>query len=64
MVPGDVLRAAPYSLTFDTLVQAKLIACNLNGCGDESDENSSGSLIQTEPDLIVTLSEGLLTNES
>jgi hypothetical protein len=34
IVPGSVLRAAPYSLTFDTLVQAKLIACNLNGCGD------------------------------
>ena len=38
-------------------------ACNLNGCGANSDVNTDGTKVQTEPAAISTLREGSLTNE-
>lgn len=63
-MPLSVLRAEPYSLLFDSLIRTKLTACNLNGCGEESDANTEGALIQTEPDVVVTMVEGLQTDEA
>lgn len=57
-----VLRAAPYSLQYDSLIRVKVSACNLNGCGTYSDANTIGARIQTEPGVVTTLSEGSLTN--
>ena len=66
LVPQRVLTASPYSLTFDTLIQAKVAAFNRNGWSVESVANvESTSLkdtIQVVPGAITTLMEGLLTN--
>ena len=56
---------APYSLDFDTLIQAKVEAFNRNGWSDESLPNEASLLkdkIQTVPTTITSLAEGLLTN--
>lgn len=59
-----VLRAEPYSLLFDSLIRAKITACNQVGCGDESLANTDGALVQTEPDVIYTLLDGSTTDET
>lgn len=59
-----VLRSSPYNLVFDSLIRVKLTACNLNGCGDESDVNTVGAFVQTEPEAVITMLEGLGTDES
>jgi hypothetical protein len=39
------LRADPFNLTYDTLVQAKVLARNERGWSTASDPNSSGARI-------------------
>ena len=39
------LRAAPFSLTYDTLVRAKVLARNERGWSAESDANTVGARI-------------------
>jgi len=39
------LREAPFSLTYDTLVRAKVLARNERGWSAASDPNSSGARI-------------------
>ena len=63
LIPLSNLRQAPFSLIFDTLIRAKITACNLNGCGVESLPNTVGARVQTEPDTVYTLVEGQLTDE-
>ena len=44
LIPHSVLTAAPFSLTFDTLIQAKVRAINRNGASEQSlanEENPS-----------------------
>jgi len=53
-VPMSVLRN-DYNLAFDTLVQAKVQAENEYGEGPESDANTSGAKIQTEPQAVQSL---------
>ena len=38
-----------FGLTKATLIHAKVTAYNINGASIESDENTSGVLIKTEP---------------
>jgi hypothetical protein len=45
----SVLRATPYNLAFDTIVQAKIEAKNQYGYGALSPENTSGAKVQIEP---------------
>jgi hypothetical protein len=61
-IPLYALRAEPWNLKFDDLIRAKISACNLNGCSEESDSDSQ-TRIETEPGLVSTLVEGILTNE-
>jgi hypothetical protein len=44
-VPMSVLRIAPYSLLFDALVKAKVMASNIYGDGPISDPNTTGAKI-------------------
>jgi len=39
------LRAAPFSLTYDTLVRAKVLARNERGWSAASDENTVGAKV-------------------
>ena len=48
-IPEIVLRSEPYNLAFDTMIEAKVKAWNINGWGEYSDPNTSGALIQIEP---------------
>ena len=68
LIPHSVLVEAPFSLTFDTLIQAKVRAINRNGQSALSDANSENpsldDKIEDVPDVIMTLAEGTLTNES
>jgi hypothetical protein len=45
MIPMTVLRSSPFSLTLDTLVQAKIHAHNTRGWSSISDPNTSGVTI-------------------
>lgn len=67
LIPHSVLTAEPYSLTFDTLIEAKLEAFNRNGWSPESTVNTASGLlkdrIQTVPSqMVASLIEGALTN--
>lgn len=42
-VPLSILRQEPWSLEFDDLIQARVQACNLNGCSEQSDLNTVGA---------------------
>jgi hypothetical protein len=41
----DYVREAPWSLIYDELIKVKVQACNLNGCGLESEANTVGAQI-------------------
>jgi hypothetical protein len=60
------LKEDPFDLSFDTLVQVKISAQNINGWSEESVPNTEDAgledTIQREPSAIVTMFEGLLTN--
>ena len=43
------LRAAPFSLTYDTLVRAKVLARNERGWSAASDANTVGAKVQVQP---------------
>ena len=45
LVPESTLRAAPFSLAFDTMIKAKIRAYNVNGWSDYSSVNSAGALL-------------------
>jgi hypothetical protein len=59
-----VLRAAPYSLAFDSYVLAKVQASNVYGDGLVSDANTSGAKIQREPLQVQSLTRLATTNEA
>ena len=48
-VPIATLAAAPYSLTYGTLIRAKVLAINPRGSGAFSQVNSAGARMQTPP---------------
>jgi hypothetical protein len=62
-IPLALLEEDPYNLLFDSLIRVKLTACNLNGCGAESEANTEGAKVQTQPSQIPALFEGKGTNE-
>ena len=68
LIPHSVLTAPPFSLTFDTLIQAKVRAYNRNGVSEQSlanEENLSlEDKIQQKPTTLSTMVEGLSTSES
>jgi hypothetical protein len=64
LIPEVVLRASPWNLLFDKLIQAKVQACNQNGCSASSALNLVGARVQTEPTGLITLQEGLSTNQT
>jgi len=55
------LRAAPFSLTYDTLVRAKVLARNERGWSAASDNNTVGAKVQVEPLAMGATMRGLLT---
>jgi len=55
------LRAEPFSLTYDTLVRAKVLARNERGWSAASLPNSAGAKIQIEPRPMGVVSRGSLT---
>ena len=55
-IPFTTLRAAPYSLSYGNLVQARVRAKNFIGFGAFSQENIVGAAVQTEPAQITSLS--------
>lgn len=63
LIPLTTLRAEPWSLQFDQLIQAQISACNINGCGEYSDLNTIGALVQTEPIAVSMPTEGFLTTQ-
>jgi hypothetical protein len=54
-IPLQTLRAAPYSLSLGSLVQAKVRASNGRGPGPYSQVNAAGALVQTEPAAVTGL---------
>ena len=65
LIRHSVLTQEPFSLTYDTLIQAKIEAFNRNGWSDPSDPNEASLLqdrIQTVPTVPTTLISGSLTN--
>lgn len=68
LIPHSVLVEAPFSLTFDTLIQAKVRAFNRNGQSEVSEANNENpsldDKVEDVPGVIITLAEGGLTNES
>lgn len=60
----SVLRAAPYSLPYDTLIKIRGRAHNQNGIGAYSVVNSTGARIQTIPIKPDSPSEGANTSDS
>jgi len=46
------LRAAPFYLTYDTLIRAKVLARNERGWSNASAPNSAGATIQVEPSAV------------
>jgi len=61
LVHMTVLRGGPYLLTYATLVRAKVSALNINGWSEESEANTLGATIQTEPQQMPSPSKGALT---
>lgn len=55
------LRAAPFGLTYDTLIRAKVLARNERGWSTASDPNSSGARVQVEPSAVPTPTRGTET---
>jgi hypothetical protein len=55
------LREAPFSLTYDTLVRAKVLARNERGWSDASDANTEGAKIQVKPLAMGATTRGPLT---
>ena len=55
------LRAAPFSLTYDTLVRAKVLARNARGWSIASDANTAGARIEVEPSAVTAPVRGVLT---
>jgi hypothetical protein len=55
------LRASPFSLAYDTLVRAKVLARNERGWSTASAPNSAGARVQVEPLAMGVTSRGLLT---
>jgi len=49
-IPMSVLRIPVYSLIFDTIVKAKVMAKNIYGDGPISDANTIGAKIQNVPE--------------
>lgn len=49
LVEMSDLRASPFTLVYDTLVRAKVLARNERGWSTASDPNSSGAHVQVEP---------------
>jgi hypothetical protein len=49
-VPMSVLRASPYSLGFDALVEVRASAQNSYGWGTVSGTNAVGAQVRREPD--------------
>jgi hypothetical protein len=55
------LRAAPFSLTYDTLVRAKVLARNERGWSAASEANTVGAKVQVEPLAMGATKRGILT---
>ena len=55
------LRAAPFSLTYDTLVRAKVLARNERGWSAASDANTVGAKVQVQPLAMNATMRGPLT---
>ena len=55
------LWAAPFSLAYDTLVRAKVLARNERGWSDASDANTEGAKIQVKPLAMGATTRGPLT---
>ena len=55
------LRASPFSLAYDTLVRAKVLARNERGWSTASAPNSAGARVQVEPLAMGVTSRGILS---
>ena len=55
------LRASPFSLAYDTLIRAKVIARNERGSSVASDPNASGARVQVEPLAVTAPTRGSST---
>jgi hypothetical protein len=55
------LRASPFSLVYDTLVRAKVLARNERGWSTASAPNSAGARVQVEPLAMGVTSRGILS---
>jgi hypothetical protein len=55
------LRASPFGLTYDTLVQAKVLARNERGDSAASLANTDGARVQVEPSAVGAPARGVLT---
>jgi hypothetical protein len=64
-VPLPTLRAAPFSLVYDTLVQVRVQALNANGWGKLSQVNVAGARVQTPPATMAapTMGSGTTTSQ-
>lgn len=55
------LRAAPFSLAYGTLIQAKVVASNERGWSAESAANTDGAHVEVEPSAVTAPLRGVLT---
>jgi hypothetical protein len=62
MIEMSTLRATPLSLVQSSLIQAKVVATNLNGSSVESLPNSSGAIVETEPNQVALPTQGSATS--
>lgn len=59
----NTLTSAPYSLSLNTLIRAKVRAHNTNGYGSYSQPNIVGEVALTVPDIITDLAADPLTSD-
>lgn len=61
LVDMHELRASPFNLAYEDLVQAKVLAANERGWSAESPANTDGAHVEVEPSAVVTPARGILT---
>jgi hypothetical protein len=55
------LRAEPFNLIYEELIQAKVMASNERGWSAQSAANTAGALVEVEPFAVTAPVRGILT---
>jgi len=63
-IPMSTLTSAPFSLPYNSLIQVKIRAHNVNGYGEYSQPNIIGEVALTKPDVMTDLFADISTSDN